>query len=120
MKRTLLTAVIVTLLLGGACLAQTMPGLAALEEEIERAIHNDEIPGAVLLIGHKGQVVHRKAYGNRALAPQVELMTVDTIFDCASLQVCPARSCRLPSRRSAATSRTAPRTRASSRRSPDD
>jgi CubicO group peptidase (beta-lactamase class C family) len=45
----------------------------------------DRIPGAVLLIGHKGQIVHRKAYGKRALVPAAEPMTVDTIFDLASL-----------------------------------
>ena len=43
------------------------------------------MPGAVLLVGHDGKVVYRKAYGNRALVPQPEPMTVDTIFDCASL-----------------------------------
>ena len=39
----------------------------------------------MLLIGHKGQIVHRKAYGKRALVPAPEAMTVDTIFDLASL-----------------------------------
>lgn len=43
------------------------------------------MPGAVLVVGHKGQVVYRKAYGNRSLVPGVEKMTADTIFDCASL-----------------------------------
>ena len=41
--------------------------------------------GAVLVVGHNGQVVYRKAYGKRALVPQPETMTVDTVFDCASL-----------------------------------
>ena len=43
------------------------------------------IPGAVLLVGHDGAVVYRKAYGERALIPKREPMTVDTIFDAASL-----------------------------------
>jgi uncharacterized protein YbbC (DUF1343 family)/CubicO group peptidase (beta-lactamase class C family) len=43
------------------------------------------MPGAVLIIGHEGKVVYRKAYGQRALVPQPEAMTVDTIFDCASM-----------------------------------
>ena len=30
-------------------------------------------------------MVYRKAYGKRALVPQAEAMTLDTIFDCASL-----------------------------------
>ena len=43
------------------------------------------MPGAVLLVGHEGKVVYRKAYGKRALVPQPEAMTLDTVFDCASL-----------------------------------
>ena len=52
---------------------------------IEKAVADDEIPGAVLLVGHRGRVVYRKAYGWRALIPERERMTVDTIFDLASL-----------------------------------
>jgi uncharacterized protein YbbC (DUF1343 family)/CubicO group peptidase (beta-lactamase class C family) len=39
----------------------------------------------VLIVGHDGQVVYRKAYGNRAIVPRREAMTVETVFDCASL-----------------------------------
>ena len=46
---------------------------------------NGLIPGAVLIVGHDGQILHRKAYGQRALVPAREPMTVDTIFDAASL-----------------------------------
>ena len=35
----------------------------------------------MLLVGHKGSVVYRKAYGERALLPAREAMTPDTIFD---------------------------------------
>lgn len=52
---------------------------------IEQAIHEAQIPGAVLLVGHNGQVTYRKAYGSRALEPRREPMTLDTIFDLASL-----------------------------------
>src|SRR5574340_2887 len=65
--------------------AQTFSGAAALDSTIEEAIKEGQIPGAVLLVGHQGQIVHRKAYGNRSLEPRVESMTLDTIFDCASL-----------------------------------
>jgi uncharacterized protein YbbC (DUF1343 family)/CubicO group peptidase (beta-lactamase class C family) len=73
--------------LGAAvCLgAQTFPGAAALDQTITQAISQGRMPGAVLIVGHDGQVVYRKAYGKRALAPQLEDMTLDTIFDCASL-----------------------------------
>jgi len=52
---------------------------------IQQAILEGQIPGAVLLVGHDGQVIYRKAYGSRALEPRREPMTLDTIFDLASL-----------------------------------
>ncbi len=72
------------LVFSSAC-AQSWPGGPALDEAINQAIAQGKIPGAVVLIGHRGQVVYRKAYGSRALLPVKEPMTVDTIFDCASL-----------------------------------
>ena len=55
------------------------------DQPIEQAVKDGLIPGAVLLVGHDGKVVYRKAYGERALLPKREPMTVDTIFDAASL-----------------------------------
>jgi uncharacterized protein YbbC (DUF1343 family) len=52
---------------------------------VEKDIADKKLPGAVVLVGHKGKIVFRKAYGNRSLVPTVEKMTVDTIFDVASL-----------------------------------
>jgi uncharacterized protein YbbC (DUF1343 family)/CubicO group peptidase (beta-lactamase class C family) len=52
---------------------------------VEQDIKDKKLPGAVVLIGHKGKIVFRRAYGNRSLVPTVEPMTVDTIFDLASL-----------------------------------
>jgi uncharacterized protein YbbC (DUF1343 family)/CubicO group peptidase (beta-lactamase class C family) len=65
--------------------AQTFSGAAALDRVIDEAIEQGRMPGAVLLVGHEGKVVYRKAYGKRALMPRPEPMTLDTIFDCASL-----------------------------------
>ena len=59
--------------------------LAALDSIVRQAIQNGEIPGAVVLIGHDGQVIYRKAFGHRSLEPRREPMTTDTIFDIASL-----------------------------------
>ena len=64
---------------------QTFSGGPAIDRVIDEAIQQNRLPGAVLLVGHDGQVVYRKAYGQRAVVPQAEAMTVDTIFDCASL-----------------------------------
>ena len=65
--------------------AQTFHGAADLDAAINLAIREDKIPGAVVVVGHNGQVVYRKAYGSRALLPAKEPMTPDTIFDIASL-----------------------------------
>ncbi len=68
---------------------QTVGMNAAKLDQIDALVASDiaakKLPGAVVLVGHKGKIVFRKAYGNRSLVPTVEKMTVDTIFDVASL-----------------------------------
>jgi uncharacterized protein YbbC (DUF1343 family)/CubicO group peptidase (beta-lactamase class C family) len=64
---------------------QTFSGASAVDRTIDEAIQQNRLPGAVLVVGHDGQVIYRKAYGQRAVFPKAEPMTVDTIFDCASL-----------------------------------
>ncbi|MFL6373402.1 MAG: exo-beta-N-acetylmuramidase NamZ domain-containing protein [Pyrinomonadaceae bacterium] len=59
--------------------------LSQIDALVAQAIKDKQLPGAVVLVGHKGKIVFRKAYGNRSLVPTVEPMTVDTIFDLASL-----------------------------------
>lgn len=59
--------------------------LAAVDTVIEAAIGRGEVPGAVLVVGNADGVFYRKAYGNRAVKPEVIPMTVDTVFDMASL-----------------------------------
>src|SRR5580693_5004421 len=80
MKLLLCAALAVTALRG-----QTFSGGPAMDRAIEEAIQQNKLPGAVVLVGHDGQVVYRKAYGERALVPRAEAMTLDTIFDLASL-----------------------------------
>jgi len=64
---------------------ESFSGAAALDQQMQRAVQEGLIPGAVVLIGHDGHVVYQKAYGSRALIPHREPMTLDTIFDAASL-----------------------------------
>jgi uncharacterized protein YbbC (DUF1343 family)/CubicO group peptidase (beta-lactamase class C family) len=59
--------------------------LGGVDSVIEQAIADGNIPGAVLVVGHNGGVIYRKAYGSRALEPKREPMTLDTVFDLASL-----------------------------------
>jgi uncharacterized protein YbbC (DUF1343 family) len=70
------------------------PGLpkmrAILDPILDESIAAGDIPGAVLLVGHNGRVIYRKAFGSRALEPVGEPMTVDTMFDLASLTKCVA------------------------------
>ncbi len=59
--------------------------LALIEPLVAEAIARHELPGAVVLAGRGNQILYKRAFGNRAIAPGVEPMTVDTIFDLASL-----------------------------------
>ncbi len=52
---------------------------------MDQAVRDGLIPGAVVVASRDGKILHRKAYGSRALVPAREAMTVDTIFDAASL-----------------------------------
>jgi uncharacterized protein YbbC (DUF1343 family)/CubicO group peptidase (beta-lactamase class C family) len=59
--------------------------LNRIDEAVNSAIERKECPGAVVVVGRKGRVVFRRAYGNRAVQPAAEKMTLDTVFDMASL-----------------------------------
>ena len=96
-----------TLLLIGACLLSLVaaPGACQAEvpivpaaslglnqQQLDRidALVNAEIeakrlPGCVVAVGRTGGIGFLKAYGNRRIKPSEEPMTVDTLFDMASL-----------------------------------
>ena len=56
-----------------------------IREVVEAAISEEKLPGCVVLVSADGNVIHREAYGNRRIEPAREPMTVDTVFDLASL-----------------------------------
>ncbi|MGE2735869.1 serine hydrolase domain-containing protein [Mycolicibacterium vaccae] len=67
---------------------------SAVARLVEDAIAARQLPGGVVEIGHAGTVVFRQAFGSRTLAGEPSLagapapaepMTVDTVFDVASL-----------------------------------
>jgi CubicO group peptidase (beta-lactamase class C family) len=64
---------------------EKLPNSTALDTILQQAVREDQVPGAVLVVGHQGAILHRKAYGFRALVPRREAMTIDTMFDAASL-----------------------------------
>lgn len=55
------------------------------KETMESAVAEGVFPGAVLLIGFKGEIIFLEAYGCRRIHPQEESMYSDTLFDLASL-----------------------------------
>jgi len=64
------------------------PGNAELcwiDDLVEEAIRENRLPGAVVLVGQNERILYRKAFGHRALVPDLEPMTIDTVFDLASL-----------------------------------
>ncbi len=104
-----LTAALLSLPLLSArpCHAQTPPANAATPPHapdfslvstlLNRAVATHQPPGVALLIGHNGHVVFQHAYGDRKLAGEPGLdgqpshalpMTMDTVFDMASLSKC--------------------------------
>jgi uncharacterized protein YbbC (DUF1343 family)/CubicO group peptidase (beta-lactamase class C family) len=60
----------------------------AVDAIVQEAVAKGKMPGAVVLVGHNGRIVYRKAFGWRSLEPAKEMMTVGTIFDLASLTKC--------------------------------
>jgi uncharacterized protein YbbC (DUF1343 family)/CubicO group peptidase (beta-lactamase class C family) len=68
-----------------AAVGMSAERLGQMDQAIAAAIAKKELPGAVVLVARHGRVAWRKAYGSRALEPQREVMTLDTVFDLASL-----------------------------------
>ena len=52
---------------------------------IQDAIADAVIPGAVLCVVENGTIAYLQAYGSRAIVPEAEPMTTNTIFDLASV-----------------------------------
>ncbi len=96
-------AIFVSCLLGAGCLViaadnparlpQVTPGEAGLDGRklneiaplVEEAIAQHRLPGAVIAVVHRGKIAFLKAFGLRSREPMEAAMTVDTVFDLASL-----------------------------------
>lgn len=52
---------------------------------VAEAVEKKGVPGAVLVIVHKGRVAHRECWGFAGLRPERRPMTCETLFDLASL-----------------------------------
>jgi len=65
--------------------ADDLRKLETIEPLVKEAIADKKLPGAVVLVGRGDAVLYQKAIGNRAVVPAIEPMTLDTMFDLASL-----------------------------------
>ena len=65
--------------------APKRPDFSAIGPIVDQAMAQHRLPGAVVIVGHDQHVVFRQAFGMRSLEPTREKMTVNTIFDMASL-----------------------------------
>lgn len=83
-RAALALALLLPVLLAAAAPAFHPAKLAAMGTAITNAIAEKKLPGAVLWVERDG-LAYRETFGRRALTPQVEAMTADTIFDAASL-----------------------------------
>jgi uncharacterized protein YbbC (DUF1343 family)/CubicO group peptidase (beta-lactamase class C family) len=59
--------------------------LARIDRLVNEAIGQARLSGAVVVVGVGDRIAYRKAFGERAVEPVREPMTVDTVFDAASL-----------------------------------
>lgn len=59
--------------------------LEAVHAAVKASLQRNDCPGAVVLVIHDGKIAFRKAYGLRAVKPDEVPMTLDTVFDMASL-----------------------------------
>ncbi|GIW98198.1 MAG: hypothetical protein KatS3mg111_1531 [Pirellulaceae bacterium] len=59
--------------------------LAQIAPLVEQAIAAGNMPGCVICVGRHGKIAYLNAFGLRKVAPDAEPMTIDTLFDLASL-----------------------------------
>ncbi|QEG37170.1 exo-beta-N-acetylmuramidase NamZ domain-containing protein [Bythopirellula goksoeyrii] len=59
--------------------------LDRIDELVAAEIEKGNLPGCVVMIGRRGGIGFARAYGHRQLEPTSEEMTLDTVFDLASL-----------------------------------
>ena len=59
--------------------------LRNLRDELKDSTERGLIPGCVIVVVEKGDIKWAEAFGSRQLYPSQEAMTLDTIFDLASL-----------------------------------
>lgn len=59
--------------------------LDRIDQIVAAGLAEKNMPGCVVCVGRHGRIVFRRAYGFRQLEPEKQAMTVDTVFDMASI-----------------------------------
>jgi CubicO group peptidase (beta-lactamase class C family) len=85
LRAALCAALCVAAAPGDARCELSRAALEPLAGVVERQIAAGAVPGAVVLVGRRDEILYRRAFGNRELSPAPRAMTEDTIFDLASL-----------------------------------
>jgi len=62
--------------------------LELIDSAVNASIAAGEIPGAVVGVVRNGHLVYEKAFGYKSLVPEKDTMTVETMFDMASVSKC--------------------------------
>lgn len=68
-----------------ASLGMDADRLARIDDVVRQGLERGRMPGCVVMVGYRGRIAYRKAFGFRRLLPDKEAMTADTVFDLASL-----------------------------------
>lgn len=85
MRRFLSVSVLVLLAAAAAGQTAAQNRFSAIDGIVNHGVEEHLLPGAVVIVGHDGHIVYRRAYGMRSLEPTQEKMRLDTVFDMASL-----------------------------------
>ena len=62
--------------------------LALIDSAVNATIAAGDVPGAVIGIVRNGKLVYEKAFGYKSVYPEKDTMTVETMFDLASVSKC--------------------------------
>lgn len=77
-------ALLFSLTLPAALSAQSVDW-SQIESIVEAGIEAGEMPGAVVVVADRNRILYQRAFGHRQIEPEAEPMTVDTVFDMASI-----------------------------------
>lgn len=59
--------------------------LDRIEQLVTQGIQEGKMPGCVICFGRQGKIAYLRAFGNKQVLPEPIAMTVDTVFDMASI-----------------------------------